>query len=249
MKKLLLVLTLFATLLVSTHAAEKPEEKTEDPVRVLLITGRDVQAHDWRKTTPILREHLEQTGRFEVVVSEEPLVLESSALKDYDVILLNYYNWKRPGLTEKARDNLLGFVRGGKGLVSFHYSCRAFEDWPEFRNLIGRVWIGNHSGHGPRGTFNVRVKDRDHYITEGLGDFEADDELYAKLVGDTDIHVLVEADSEWSGKTEPIAWVLDYGKGLVFNIVLGHDEKACRNAQFARLLTRGTLWVARADKP
>jgi type 1 glutamine amidotransferase len=221
------------------------EEKK--PVRVLVVTGRDVAAHDWRTVTPVLREHLEATKQFEVVVCEEPLVLESSALDSYDVILLNYYNWKRPGLTPKAQENLLAFVRGGKGLVSFHFSCRAFEDWPEYRNLIGRVWIANESGHGPRGTFKARVVQRDHFITEGVDDFEADDELYAKLVGDAKIDVLVEADSEWSHRTEPLAWTLTYGKGRVFNIVLGHDVKACRNPSFARLLQRGTEWVARLD--
>ena len=41
--------------------------------RVLVITGRDVAAHNWRETTPVLREHLEKSDKFEVVVSEEPL--------------------------------------------------------------------------------------------------------------------------------------------------------------------------------
>jgi type 1 glutamine amidotransferase len=172
-------------------------------------------------------------------------VLESSALGSYDVILINYYNWKRPGLTEKARENLLTFVKGGKGLVSFHYSCRAFGEWPEYRNLIGRVWIGNHSGHGPRGKFTSKISNRHHPITQGLNDFEADDELYAKLVGDARIDVLVEAYSDWSKTVEPLAWTLDYGKGRVFNLVLGHDVKACRNPSFATLLQRGTECVAR----
>lgn len=215
--------------------------------RVLVITGRDVAVHNWRETTPALREALEATKKFEVVVSEEPAVLESSAVGNYDVILLNYYNFDRPTLSAKARENLLAFVKGGKGLVSFHFSCRAWEDWPEYRNLIGRVWIARHSGHGPRGRFDVKIADRNHFITQGVSDFEIDDELYSKLVGDAPIHVLMTADSKWSGKTEPLAWTLDYGKGRVFNIVLGHDAKVCRDPNFVRLLQRGTEWVARKD--
>ncbi len=211
--------------------------------RVLVITGRDVPAHNWREVTPVLREHLEKTGEFEIVVSEEPLVLESAAaLKSYDAILLNYYNWQRPGITEAARENLASFVKGGKGLVVFHFSVRAFEDWPEYRNLAGRIWTTG-SGHGPRGTFKVRIKDRDHAITQGVSDFEADDELYAKLVGDAPIHVLVEADSEWSKGTEPLAWTHTYGKGRVFALMFGHDAKACRDPIVARLLQQGTKWV------
>lgn len=233
--------TVFATV---AFAADKPAEKKL--TRVLLVTGRDVPPHPWRETSPALREALEKTGQFEVLVSEEPAVLESSALAGYDVILLNYYNWERPEITDQAKENLLKFVKGGKGLVSFHFSVRAWGGWKEYVKLIGRIWIDT-SGHGPRGTFKVKVAKPDHYITQGLTDFEADDELYAKLVGDTPINVLVEAYSEWSKKTEPIAWTLDYGKGRVFNIVLGHDAKACRLPQFVQLLQRGTAWAAHLD--
>lgn len=230
--------------------AQPASQPAETPkTRVLVITGRDVPAHNWRETTPVLREHLEKSGAFEVVVSEEPLVLESSAaLATYDIILLNYYNWQRPTITDKAKENLLAFVSGGKGLVSFHFSARAFEEWPEYRNLIGRIWTKG-SGHGPRGTFDTKVVAKDHFITQGTSDFGADDELYAKLVGDVPITVLVEADSDWSQRTEPMAWTLGYGKGRVFNIVLGHDARACRNPDFARLLVRGTVWVARHETP
>ncbi len=241
MKLVMWGLWVVAGLLVSGQSADQPAEAKLK--RILLVTGRDVPAHNWRETSPALREHLEATRQFEVVVSEEPLVLESSALDGYDAILLNYYNWQRPGITPKARENLTRFVKDGKGLIAFHFSVRAFEDWPEYRDLVGRIWTKG-SGHGPRGTFKARVKAKDHPITQGTSDFEADDELYAKLVGDAPINVLVEADSEWSKQTEPIAWTLDYGKGRVFGFMLGHDAKACRDPNFARLLQRGTAWAA-----
>ena len=248
MRKLIVVVCVVMSLFVTSHAAKKPADAEPTKTRVLVITGRDVKAHNWRETTPVLREYLEKTGKFEVVVCEEPLVLESSALDGYDVILLNYYNWKRPSITPKARENLVSFVKGGKGLVSFHFSCRSFQDWPEYTGLIGRQWRTEAgSGHGPRGKFKVKVADKDHFITQGLSDFEADDELYAKLTGDAEIHVLVEAYSQWSKQTEPIAWTLNYGKGKVFNIVLGHDLKALANPSFGKLLQRGTEWVVRAD--
>ena len=249
MKTIVATLCVVASLLVPGSANQEPAaNKPADAkqARVLLVTGCDVAAHEWRKTTPVLREQLEQTGKFEVVVCEEPLVLESSALVGYDAILINYYNWKRPGITPKAQKNLAEFVKNGKGLVSFHFSCRAFGDWPGYRDLIGRVWVAG-SGHGPRGPFKATIADKNHIITAGLGDFDADDELYAKLVGDAKINVLVEAYSDWSKRTEPLAWTLNYGKGRVFNIVLGHDVKALSNPNFARLLTRGTQWVTQAQ--
>jgi uncharacterized protein len=245
MKKAMWIAALVAGLVLPGQAQDKPAAKKL--MRVLIVTGRDVAAHNWRETTPVLREHLEKTGEFEVMVCEEPLVLESAtALKQYDAVLLNYFNWERPPITDQAKANLLEFVKGGKGLVAFHFSANAWGDWPEYRNLIGRIWTKG-SGHGPRGKFNVRIKDKEHFITQGVSDFEADDELYAKLVGDAPIHVLIEADSDWSKGTEPLAWTLDYGKGRVFGYMLGHDAKACRDENFAKLLQRGALWVTRKD--
>jgi type 1 glutamine amidotransferase len=171
-------LWLVSSLISPGQAQQKPADS--QLTRVLIITGRDVPAHNWRETTPALRDILEQTKKFEVVVSEEPLVLESSALDKYDVILLNYYNWQRPSITDKAKQNLLSFVKGGKGLVCYHFSVRAFGDWPEYRELVGRIWVDG-SGHGPRGPFKVRIAKPDHFITQGTKDFDADDELYASL--------------------------------------------------------------------
>lgn len=245
MKKAAWILGVLASLAVTGQAADEPGARKT--TRVLLVTGRDVDAHKWRETSPLLREHLETSGQFEVLVSEDPLIFESAAaLEQYDVVVLNYFNWQRPTLTEKARENLLAFVKGGKGLVAFHFSVNAWGDWPEYKNLVGRIWTKG-SGHGPRGKFQVKIKDAGHFVTQGTSSFEADDELYAKLVGDAKIHVLAEADSEWSKATEPLAWTHEYGKGRVFGYVLGHDAKACKDVNFARLLVRGTLWTAGRD--
>src|SRR5882672_12215380 len=57
-------------------------------LRTLIVTGDDVPAHNWRETTPVVREILESTGRFEVRVSEEPGVLASPSLASYDLVVL-----------------------------------------------------------------------------------------------------------------------------------------------------------------
>ena len=39
-------------------------------------------------------------------------------------------------------------------------------------------------------------------------------------------------------------WVNQYGKGRVYNNVLGHDVKSLANPNLAEWLRRGTLWAA-----
>jgi len=135
-------------------------------------------------------------------------------------------------------------VKDGKGLVVSHLSSASFKEWEEFRKMCGRYWVMGKSGHGPRSTFKARIANKDHAITQGLGDFEADDELYAKLLGDVPITVLVEADSDWSKKTEPLAFTIDYGKGRVFHETFGHDGKALKNPTVQKLIQRGCEWAA-----
>jgi hypothetical protein len=214
-------------------------------IKVLLVTGDDVAVHPWREVSQAQREILASTGRFDVRVCEDAGVLDSAAtLKRYDVVFLHLYNANTPTLSDAAKENLLSFVRGGKGFVVSHLSSASFKEWDEFRKLCGRYWLMNTSGHGPRSVFTARVADKNDPITKGLEDFQADDELYAKLQGDTPIHVLVEADSDWSKKTEPLAFTTTYGQGRVFHETFGHDAKALANESIRKLIARGTEWAA-----
>ena len=222
-------------------AAEPPKR-----IHVLLVTGDDVQpAHNWSEMSQAVRAVLVAGGKFEVRVCEDPGVLDAAtSLERYDVIFLQFYNAQTPTLSPAAKENLLNFVRGGKGLVVSHLSSASFKEWGEFGKLCGRHWVMGQSGHGPRGVFTARVVNHDHPITRGLENFQADDELYAKLAGETPVHVLVEADSDWSHQTEPLAFTLEYGQGRVFHETFGHDARAIHNPSVEKLLQRGCEWAA-----
>ena len=124
-------------------------------------------------------------------------------------------------MSDAAKANLLDFVRGGKGFFVQHLASASFPTWDEFGKLCGRYWVMGKSGHGPRGVFAAKIADKNHPITAGLKGFQADDELYSKLEGSEPIHVLVEAYSDWSKKTEPLVFVHEYGKGRVVQNALG----------------------------
>jgi type 1 glutamine amidotransferase len=223
------------------QAADAPAK-----IKVLLVTGDDVTpAHNWLEVATATREFLTAAGKFEVKVCEDAGILDSAAsLARYDVVYLSMYNAKTPTLSDQAKQNLLGFVKGGKGFVVTHLSSASFKEWPEFKALCGRIWVMGASGHGPRSVFKARIADKTDAISRGLSDFEDDDELYAKLQGDAPIKVLVEADSDWSKKTEPLVFTLSYGEGRVFHHTFGHDGKALANQTVRTLIVRGTEWAA-----
>jgi len=226
---------------VALQAAEGPAK-----AKILIVTGDDVSpAHDWLSCASATREVLRKSDRFDVdVVGGAEALANEANLKDVDAIYLMLYNARTPTLSDKGKQNLLSFVKGGKGLVVTHLSSASFKEWPEFRALCGRVWVMGTSGHGPRSTFRAVVVDKSGPITKGIGDFEQDDELYAKLQGDAPIHVLVQAHSDWSQQVEPLAFTLDYGKGRVFHHTFGHDAKAINTPEVKALIAQGTAWAA-----
>jgi uncharacterized protein len=222
------------------HGAEAPKK-----INVLLITGDDVEpAHNWRETSAATRDLLMASGKFDVKISEDAGILESaSSLQRYDLVYLSLYNAKTPTLTDTAKKNLLNYVQNGKAFAVAHLASASFREWDEFKKLCGRYWVMGKSGHGPRSVFKSQIANRQHPITQGMQDFETDDELYAKLQGDTPINVLVTAYSDWSKSTEPLAFTLEYGKGRVFHHAFGHDGKALATPEVTKIIQRGCEWA------
>jgi len=227
---------------ISADVAAQP--KQQDRIRVLLIAGDDVAPyHDWREISEKTREVLVSSPRFDVKVCEDPLILESNtALGRYDVILLTMFN-RGPTITGQAKENLLEFVKKGKGFYVQHLASASFSEWDEFGKLCGRKWVMGTSGHGPRAVFGAKVV-KEHPITKGLKDFKIFDELYAKLQGDSSIEVLVSADSDWSNNTEPLVFTRSYGKGRCVHNAFGHDHKAILHPSMKQLIRRGVEWAA-----
>jgi uncharacterized protein len=244
MRRVLPILALVGLTLpvwLSTVSAEETAAKT----KVLIITGDDVDVHPWKATTAADRKILLDSGKFDVEVSEDLKPLQSAdTLNAYDVIVLNRYNRTAP-LSEASKKNLLDFVRGGKGLFVQHLASASFPKWDDFGKLCGRYWVMGKSGHGPRAVFTAKITDQKHPITEGLKDFQVDDELYAKLQGTGPINVLIEADSDWSKKTEPLLFWLPYGEGRVVHSAFGHDAKAIATPEVTTITARGIEWAAK----
>ncbi len=255
---LILSLTLLAWLqtgaaaIAGAPALQTPPERSLKPfwragtVGVLLVTGVDHPAHKWRETAPALQRLLEEDQRLDVRIVEDPHCLDSEALTNYAAVLLHFQTWEIAGPGAAARENLRRYVEQGGGLMSVHFACGAWHgEWPEFQNIIGRVWHGTGKPqHDPRGPFTVRILDKTHPITRGLADFETDDELYTCLTGDAPIHVLADATSKVDKKDHLMAFVREYGKGRVFLTTLGHDVKAFTNSSAPQLMRQGCAWVA-----
>jgi type 1 glutamine amidotransferase len=139
-------LFLVGTMLAAGDKADRP------PLRVLLIDGQN--NHDWRSTTPLLKEHLESCKRFIVDVSshlkagDKPGKVKTVPfppdLTKYDVVVSNYNGASWPAAFNKALDNALD--DGKIALVIVHAANNSFSSWPEYNEMIGMGWRDNRFG-------------------------------------------------------------------------------------------------------
>ena len=86
------------------------------------------------------------------------------------------------------------------------------------------------------GKVKLHIEDPQHPITQGMNDFEIEDETYNQQTFCDGIHLLVSTDHPRSDKQ--IAWVQQYGKVRVFGLQSGHDAKVWTNEGFQQLLGR-----------
>ena len=106
-------------------------------------------------------------------VSENIEDLATDKISGYDLLVLNYCNWEKPGLSDAAKAGFVNYLKNGGGLIIVHFANGAFHfslpkagesDWPEYRKICRRVWdhTENKSGHDAYGKFIVDIAKGDH---------------------------------------------------------------------------------------
>lgn len=214
-------------------------------MNVLILSGSN---HRFNASADVIHHFLRAQGDLSVKLENDKDILVSDQMATCDVLILGTGftrtekqadgSTKRvPDMTPAQEDGLFHFVSSGKGLVGVHGT-----GWwigGKAVDLIG----GHANWHPPGLTFTVNVSDKSHPITQGLDDFEVEDEIYMSA-WDPNIHILATAD--WSDKKHPMAWVKPYGKGRVFYTTLGHGPGTFERLTIQQFITQGVRWAGRA---
>lgn len=198
--KLPLILACFwLTVASSSHA---------DTLKVLIVDGQN--NHDWKATTPLVKQELESSGMFQVDVATAPSGVDTSGFRPnfaaYQAVLSNYNGADWPRDTQQA---LVEYVKGGGGLVVVHAANNSFPHWKEYNEMIGLGgWGGRNEAsgpyvryrdgktvrdtsagagghHGAQHPFQIVIRDATHPITTGMpmAWLHETDELYDQLRG------------------------------------------------------------------
>jgi len=120
------------------------------PLKVLLVDGQN--NHDWKTTSPVLKQILEENGLATVDVATSPAKggdISSFAPKfaDYEVVVSNYNGELWSPATQEAFEK---YVSGGGGFVSVHAANNSFGEWKAYNEMIGvGGWGGRNEKSGP----------------------------------------------------------------------------------------------------
>ena len=228
--------------------AERP------PERILYFTYSAGYRHDVIPLSETILTQLgENSGEFEVTVTEDTSEFSTENLKRYAAVM--FYTSGEIPMSGAQKTALLNFVRSGRGFLGVHSATDTFYTWPDYLDLVGGYFNG-HPWHQPA---TIEVVDPSDPLVAFLGNIlHIEDEIYQ--ISDFDYrgsHVLLRLDqtSVDLGKTGvhqrfygwPLAWTRSYGHGRVFYMALGHEASVWQDPRYQQILTRAILWSMRTS--
>ncbi len=220
---------------IEAAAPSAAPAKPKRPRKMLVVTSAPMFYHDvipWG--TEALRIMGEKTGAYAMVLDNTPAAFEKDNLAQFDAICFN--NTCGHIIEDAAlKQNLLDFVRGGKGFVGIHCSAHTFVGWKEYGEMHGTFSIS----HPWNEIVTVKIEDPTHPVVKPLApSISVLDEIYefdASYYSRDRLRVLASLDTTKTGMTKKdikrtdgdfgLVWVQSYGKGRVFFSAFGHYKE------------------------
>lgn len=160
----------------SNESSASAESVADEKIRVLIIDGQNNHAA-WPLTTVMMKQFLEDTGKFSVDVERTVFtwrggdLLEQYPLDDgkeyqeldnpktdpnfspefsnYQVVVSNF-GYNAAPWPDDTKKNFETYMAGGGGLVVVHAADNAWGDWTAFNKMIGvGGWGGRNENSGP----------------------------------------------------------------------------------------------------
>jgi hypothetical protein len=264
-------LRLFPALAVSTLAlATATPSHAADPLKVLLVTGGC--CHDYAAQKDILKKGIEEraNAKVDIIYTAEypegangkpdatkpklPIYGNPDYAKGYDVVI---HDECSAGISdEKVVEGVLAPHRAGIPGVNLHCAMHCYRignpNDPVTDLAAPHAWWFSYlglqsSGHGPQEPIDVKILDKDHPITKGIGDWTTIKEEHYNNIKILDTaHPL--AHGVQMVKDKAVDWVDVWtntyqGKTRVFSTTLGHNNATVSDEKYLNLVTRGLLWA------
>jgi type 1 glutamine amidotransferase len=240
------LLLLLLGFVCSCSNLQQPAAKQQGKIKVAVVTG----GHDFEEEPFFaIFENCSDIEYTSIHLQDDSEIFEDISNWDYDVMVL--YNMTQE-ISPHRQENFIELLNQGVGLVAMHHSNGAFQQWPEYRKIIGTKYyfetmeqdgVVHEQSNGKNDLdLTIHIEDRNHPITKNISDFLIHDEGYKKCFFEKDNHVLLTTDHPESDK--PISFVREYAGTRVCYIQSGHGPEAYANDNYRLLVTRAISWSA-----
>jgi type 1 glutamine amidotransferase len=199
-------------------------------LRVLLLIGGHA-SHNQPVHYAELASLLAGEGGADLRMTDDLDALNPSTLAEYPVIA-NYTSWMEPSTEQVGA--LVDAIEGGHGYLGLHAATATFWNSAAYLRMVGAKF----ARHDPFKRFRVHIEDRRHPITNGVDDFDVEDELYELEADFSTAEVLASAEHH------TLLYVKRFGRGRVHYNALGHDARALAHPSYRRLVLQGLGWVS-----
>jgi len=216
--------------------------------RALIVWG-GWSGHCPEECASVFAEILKGEG-FQVRVSDTlDAFADADSLKELDLIVPV---WTMGSIESRQLNPVCEAVRGGVGMAGAHGGmCDSFREATEWQFMTGGQWVAHPGNDGLE--YTVRITDREHFVTRGLGDFPVKSEQYylhidpANRVLATTRFPTADGPHVPNGPVDmPVIWTRRYGQGRIFYCSLGHTPEVLRMQPVREIMRRGFLWAAGA---
>jgi hypothetical protein len=234
MKQLNKFLLISILILICSQASAKM-------LNVLIVTG----GHDFdRKSFFEMFDTFQKISYTELKHPEANLQLGKIDLKTYDAVV--FYDMPKT-ISEAEKESYNKLLKAGKGLVFLHHSLASYQQWDEFKTILGGKYHEEKNSPATSTyqhdlTFKVKITDPKHPVTKGISDFEILDEVYGNTEVLSGVTPLLTTNHPQSSKI--IGWTHKIENSRIVYIQPGHDKNAWLNLNYQKLVWQAIAFVA-----
>jgi uncharacterized protein len=216
--------------------------QTGKPAKILFLVGGLYHDYDQlpRALVGSLQAKLKNLLSVDFAVTKDLDNFRRENLSKYDAVMINVC--EQTPLSPDQKQGFVQAVRSGLPVIAMHCTFWSFQDWPEFKQILGAFV----PGHDPLGPFCLEAARPDSSLLKGVQpNFELTDEPYIVNDRDPSVDVLIRTCRHLQNRSdlEPEVWTKMYEKGKIFAITPGHGLKTQTDANYLTLLANGLLWA------
>lgn len=228
----ILIFSTFILVSVSTSAKK---------LNVIVVTG----GHNFdRESFFKMFDSFEGVIYKELKHPEANLQLGTIDPKTFDAVV--FYDMPKT-ISEDEKESYHKLLKLGKGLLFLHHSQCSYQDWAEFKTIVGGKY--HEEKNSPQTstyqhdvTFTVKITGIKHPVTKGIKDFEILDEVYGNTEVLPGVITLLTTDHPQSSKI--IGWTHTKENSRIVYIQPGHDKNGWFNPNYQKLVKQAIAYVS-----